>query len=107
MPPSSESRKRTPESPLPGGCTVTTSSAEAAASPTTATLPPSATATTIAPVTTTAICSGPSPISVTNASAIPIPSAMPTTISIAARRRWPSEALTPIRAATGAKIGRS
>jgi hypothetical protein len=38
---------------------------------------------------------------------MPMPSATPTTISTAERRRCPSDALTPISAATGAKIGRS
>ena len=38
---------------------------------------------------------------------MPMPSATPITISIADRRRCPSKALTPISAATGAKIGRS
>ena len=36
-----------------------------------------------------------------------MPSATPITISTAERRRCPSDALTPISAATGAKIGRS
>lgn len=57
--------------------------------------------------TTAAICSGPVPISTTSASAMPIPRAMPSSVSIALRRRWPSDALTPMRAATGAKIGRA
>jgi hypothetical protein len=70
-------------------------------------LPPNAIATTIAPHTTAAICTGPVPINPTSASAIPIPSATPITISTAERRRCPSDALTPINAATGAKIGRS
>lgn len=38
---------------------------------------------------------------------MPMPSATPITISIAERRLCPSDALTPISAATGAKIGRS
>jgi len=86
---------------------VTTNNADAAASPTSTVLPPNAIATTIAPPTTAAICAGPVPIKLTTASAMPIPSATPITISIADRRRCPSEALTPISAATGAKIGRS
>jgi hypothetical protein len=86
---------------------VTTSNADAAASPTSTVLPPNAIATTIAPPTTAAICAGPVPINATRASAMPMPSATPITISIAERRRCPSDALTPISAATGAKIGRS
>ena len=38
---------------------------------------------------------------------MPMPSATPITISTIERRRCPSDALTPISAATGAKIGRS
>ena len=62
---------------------VTTSSADAAASPTSAVLPPKAITTTIAPQTTAAICAGPVPINATSASAIPMPRAMPITISTA------------------------
>ena len=86
---------------------VTTSSADAAASPTSTVLPPKAITTTIAPQTTAAICAGPVPINATSASAIPMPRAIPITISTAERRRWPSDALTLISAATGAKIGSS
>ena len=82
-PPSSESRKRAPDRPLLGGWTVTTSSADTPASDTSTTLPPSATATTIAPATIAAIWSVPLPISTNSASAIPMPSAIPTTISTA------------------------
>ena len=82
-PPSSESRNRTPDRPVPGGCTATTSRAAVAVSDTSTTLPPSATAATIAPTTIAVICHVPEPISVNSASAIPIPSATPTTISIA------------------------
>jgi hypothetical protein len=86
---------------------VTTSSADAAASETRIGLPLTTTAPTMARVTMAAICSGPSPMRTTRASAIPIPSAIPITISAAARLRWPSEADTPMSAATEAKMGRS
>ena len=62
---------------------VTTSNADTAASDTSTTLPPTATATTIAPATIAAICYVPLPISTNSASAIPMPTAMPTTISTA------------------------
>ena len=82
-PPSSESRNRAPDRPVPGCWTVTTRSAETAVSETSTTLPPSATATTMAPATIAAICQVPEPITLTSASAIPTPSAIPTTISTA------------------------
>jgi hypothetical protein len=68
---------------VPGGWTATTSRADTAASETSTALPPSATAATIAPTTITAICHVPEPISVNSASAMPIPSAIPSTISTA------------------------
>lgn len=57
--------------------------------------------------TTTAICQVPVPIAETNASAIAMPTATPTAISTARRRRWPTVSPRVITAATGAKNARS
>jgi hypothetical protein len=62
---------------------VTTSGADTAASDTKTALPPSATAITIAPATIAAIWNVALRISTNSASAIPMPSAIPTTISTA------------------------
>ena len=82
-PPSSESRKRAPDSPLPGGWTVTTSSADTAASETSTVLPPSATAATIAPTTIAAIWSVPLADQDEERVGDADPSAIPITISTA------------------------
>ena len=106
-PPTSASRPRLGSRPSGGGTLVATSTALAAAWPTSSGVPPASTAAAMASTTTSATCTGPLPICPIRASPTRMPRDTPKTISTAPRVRWPGAMPSTMTAAIGAKKARS